>query len=566
MQRPLFLLLAVIGLWMASAEALPAATYYVATTGSDSNPGTQSQPFQTIRKGIETAANGDTVLVADGRYTGQGNQEVDFQGKSLTLKSLGGAANCQIQSDFRRILLFHSGETAQAVVDGFTLESGGGSGFGGGILISGCSPTIRNSIFSFLTSRYNNAGYGGGGIAILNGNPRIANCLFDHCDPEGGSGGAIYVSGGVPQIQFCTFRGNSGEGGGLYLQSSNASVENCIFDSNTSQKRGGGICVLGGNPAIRRCTFLANGCNTVTYGGGGFYASNAPLTLYACVFSGNTAPTGGAVSTEACTLTLRDCIFTGNQATYIGINKYGGGAVLASASSTITATNSLFQNNTGQHGGAIQVDGASTMAIKHSAFTGNAASGAGGAVYVGTNLSDGTVTAVNSIFWGDIGGELVRTDGSSLTVTYSDVQGGFAGIGNINADPRFVNPAQGDLHLQSGSPCIQAGTASAPDLPLFDRDGNARIAGGTPDMGAYEFSSGPLSFYVDKATGSDANPGTSAAPFQTVSRALNGLTDPLGTPRIYVREGSYGSDRPRITRKLQLLNWGNTGQARIGQP
>jgi hypothetical protein len=68
-----------------------AATYYVSNSGSDSNPGTQAQPFKTIQKGLGTALTGDTVLVAPGSYTGAGNKSLNFQGKNLTLASLSAA-------------------------------------------------------------------------------------------------------------------------------------------------------------------------------------------------------------------------------------------------------------------------------------------------------------------------------------------------------------------------------------------------------------------------------------------------------------------------------------------
>ncbi len=87
-----------------------------------------------------------------------------------------------------------------------------------------------------------------------------------------------------------------------------------------------------------------------------------------------------------------------------------------------------------------------------------------------------------------------------IDVTHSDVQGGYDGDGNIDADPLFVDAAGGDLHLTSGSPCVDTGdAASLPDdvadldgdadvsepLPV-DLDGAPRVAGEALDLGAYE--------------------------------------------------------------------------------
>src|SRR5262249_33640837 len=152
------------------------------------------------------------------------------------------------------------------------------------------------------------------------------------------------------------------------------------------------------------------------------------------------------------------------------------------------------------------------------------------------------------------------------TVSFSDVLGSFAGIGNLNADPRFVrNPGSnrpadlGDLHLQTDSPCINQGSALAMSLPAPHLDRTPRILGGGPDMGAYEaWVPGCGAWFVDGMLGNDMNPGTPEAPFQTVTRALNLATDGNG---IYVRAGNYDGDRPRITKSLRLVNWGQAGLA-----
>ncbi|NIQ40034.1 MAG: hypothetical protein GTN81_15845, partial [Proteobacteria bacterium] len=81
---------------------------------------------------------------------------------------------------------------------------------------------------------------------------------------------------------------------------------------------------------------------------------------------------------------------------------------------------------------------------------------------------------------------------------YSDIQGGYPGDGNIDQDPSFVDPDNGDFHLQPGSPCIDAGTDNVQDLPLEDFEGDPRIAGSGPDMGVDEVvaESGLASFVL----------------------------------------------------------------------
>jgi hypothetical protein len=98
--------------------------------------------------------------------------------------------------------------------------------------------------------------------------------------------------------------------------------------------------------------------------------------------------------------------------------------------------------------------------------------------YTGT---EDTSTIINSIAWNNSPVD-IEWDGATPTVTYSDIEGGYKGEGNIDLDPLFVDPANGDLHLQSKSPCI--GAASPDAAPKTDFDGNPRDD--EPDMGAFE--------------------------------------------------------------------------------
>ena len=118
----------------------------------------------TIQAGINAAVAGDTVLVADGTYTGDGNRDIDFGGKGVVLKSENGPEvtiiDCQgTEANPHRGFYFHSGEDSTAVVDGFTIRNGFGVDDGGGISCLASSPTISANNISG-----NSAFYGGGGL------------------------------------------------------------------------------------------------------------------------------------------------------------------------------------------------------------------------------------------------------------------------------------------------------------------------------------------------------------------------------------------------------------------
>ena len=199
--------------------------------------------------------------------------------------------------------------------------------------------------------------------------------------------------------------------------------------------------------------------------GGGIYAADSNPIAANCVLVGNAALNrGGGMSGG----TAINCLFQGNR---------------------VPMPLPLFGTGIG-HGGGMY----GGVAL-HCVFFGNDAHVDGGGMYGGT--------AVNCIFWSNTAsssipnpmgfGYITRIPNnvSGAAVTYSDAQGGAAGTGNISADPLFVNAAAGDFHLSYASPCINAGTATAlppgVSLPATDIDGNPRIFGSAPDMGAVEY-------------------------------------------------------------------------------
>jgi len=151
-----------------------AATYYV------------PDDFGTIQAALDGAGEGDEIIVRDGTYTGAGNKNLDFLGKALTLRSENGPENCIIDCEQSgRGFYLHSNETQASVIDGFMVTNGlvyaeyGEDG--GGIYLSGSSPTISNCIIS------NNSAYPGSGRAYHRAggifsdelsSPKISDCAI----------------------------------------------------------------------------------------------------------------------------------------------------------------------------------------------------------------------------------------------------------------------------------------------------------------------------------------------------------------------------------------------------
>ncbi|MBL7064969.1 MAG: hypothetical protein ISS49_12300, partial [Anaerolineae bacterium] len=114
----------------------------------------------------------------------------------------------------------------------------------------------------------------------------------------------------------------------------------------------------------------------------------------------------------------------------------------------------------------------------------NSASDGTGGIYFATDQPDGSLVILNSIlaFNGD---DDLSCSGGTCSVTYSDVQEGFANSTNISDDPQFVDRTEGDYHLRGNSPAIDVGTSAG--APATDFEGDPRPVGGV-DMGADEFS------------------------------------------------------------------------------
>jgi len=317
-----------------------------------------------------------------------------------------------------------------------------------------------------------------------NASPTVTNCIFTGNTADR-HGGGMYNLLGSPMVTNCTFTNNTAiddKGGGMYNYNSSPTVTDCTFSDNTADS-GGGLFIELGSPTVTNCTFTNN--TAMDHAGMGIFQSSPTVTN--CTFSGNTVErAGGGLSNVQSSSTVTNCTFTGNTTNY-----FGGGMWNDGCSPTIT--NCTFTDNTSSIDGGGMCNRNSSPMVTNCTFSGNIAI-EGGGMY---SYNDSSPMVTNCILWGDSPDEIFNDEFSSTTVTYSDVQGGWPGTGNIDADPLF---ADADLRLSDASPCINAGSNAAlpPDtadldgdgdttepIPL-DLDGNARILNGVVDMGAFE--------------------------------------------------------------------------------
>ena len=346
----------------------------------------------------------------------------------------------------------------------------------------------------------------GAGMLNQNGSPTVIGCIFTANRAVIGAG--IYNMVSSATITGCSFVGNStiGTGGGIRnMNNCHVTVANCAFVGNEVGAGGGIADSWFSSSTVSNCVFVGN----VAEGGGGgmVVAYNSALSITDSLFADNIAGGGGGLLIGSGTALIDGCEFVGNSASLLG----GG---IALGSSVVTLTNCNIYNNISDWIGGGVVDVSSSTFV-NCAIGGNSAS-IGGGLYVfgnaavfnctiGANTGNGidftegggSVTLANAIVWGNTPQQVFGP--GDVTATYSDIQGGWPGTGNIDADPLFVQPAGDNLRLGFGSPCIDAGDNDAvPDgittdldgLPRFVDDPDVEDTGhGTPpivDMGAYE--------------------------------------------------------------------------------
>jgi len=202
--------------------------------------------FNSIQAAINDSNNADTIIVADGTYTGEGNKNIDFGGKAITVRSENGPDSCIINCEGLGCgFIFNQQEGSNSIVHGFTIINGCRwcgydefpiTWYGAGIVCEASSPTIVNCVI-----RYNYAHLGAGIFVSYGGSPTIFNCIIAN-----NNGGGIFCGEGTWVVN-CTIVGNYGPVGGSGIECEGpAIIVNSILWGNTPEQ----IEVLGYNYPI----------------------------------------------------------------------------------------------------------------------------------------------------------------------------------------------------------------------------------------------------------------------------------------------------------------------------
>ncbi len=359
--------------------------------------------FTTIQAAIQAAAGGDEILVSPGTY----QENVDFQGKDLWVRSEAGPESSIIDGGGAgTCATFRSGESPEAVLEGFTLTRGAGTLYQGVILGGAAfcllsSPTFRGCRFVENASTY------AAGIYVDGADSEIVDCVFLSNTAQT-YGGAIAGARSRPSIRGCRFEGNyAGTGDGTIHLALSATIENCIFRDNRARA---GAAV----------------------NAGGF---GADFEIRDCVFENNRAhgTHGGAIRVHEASPNIEGCLFVGNSAAV------DGGAIIALDGAAPAISSCTFdRNGSNRWGGTLAVwDGAMPL-LSHCIIAGTVQAGA-------VFCSSAAVEATCNDVWGNGDGNYT---GECSDPTGID--------GNISLDPLFCDPGTENYGIRSDSPCAPA--------------------------------------------------------------------------------------------------------------
>jgi len=510
----------------------------------------------TVMAGLALAATGDIVEVRPGTYA----EDVDFQARTVLLTGDGSSTTILQGTGNGPVVRIDSGEGEGTGLVGFTIQGGDATDYpdtgnaGGGLHSRGVPLYAEDLVFLDNLAEYGggalvgeaegvmiagsvfagNQARAGGALYLLSGTIDLQElsvdgnlALNDGDDGVGGGvvlydtvatvrdlsmlgneatdvGGGLYLAG-TTQLT-CTrcaiAEGSSARGGGVYASGATAEFEGSSVTDSRATSGGGGIYASSGAVLIGRGLTLD--ANDAPYGGG-LLLSDSSAELLLPVVSRNTADSGAGIYVDEAQLEVSNGLFSSNQA------DIGNGGAIALDTSTATVLATVFADNYGYSGAALYVNAGSIATVRHATMVEGASPGSAS----GVRVADGGFLSLDSsiVAYGSDGSGVSAGAAATALIRYSNFWANTDGNtssgladpvgsdGNLGENPLFVAfAADGeptdDLHLSSGSPCIDAA-----DPAETDPDGGPSDMGayGGPDAAGWDVSDGDLDGWTTDA-------------------------------------------------------------------
>ena len=407
---------------------------------------------------------------------------------------------------------------SNCTISGNSAASGGGiyGGINSNITIKDC--VISNN-FANATSYL----MGGGGVYCERGSIIVIGSDISRNSSLNGAG--IYCSETAPVfISDCNIHDNLAQGpqgdsagGGIYYKTITSSkygatfavINSSITDNivKGTDSKGGGLYIESATPSQQNVNILLIGCvvarnsaqvsdNKSSFGGGLY--CNSRVLLAETTIRENTAVMGGGIYNAGPGITLSRCRISGNSAIK--------GSAIRSETGELCVENCVVSGNKGLKENFCPAIDSGFLSIANCTIVGNYYPAIMESSLLPTNPPSSITNSI--IYWNCRDHKCYGLIPSkNISVSYSDIQGGYAGTGNIDADPCFIRPGywdtngtprdyrddfwvEGDYRLTAVSPCIDSG-GFVFLMDNKDLSGNPRITGAAIDMGAYEYQNTP---------------------------------------------------------------------------
>jgi len=357
--------------------------------------------------------------------------------------------------------------------------------YGGGIHLFSSSPTLLD-----VTITGNSASdYGGGMYCMESSSPTLHNVIISNNAAL--NGGGIVCTSSHPSLSGVTVRENIalimdgyGNGGGIYCWNSNPNMDDALIAGNHAEWAGGGIyCNQSSSPNLMNMTITNNSADE--FGGGLYCEGSSSPTLLDVTLNSNFAISGGGIACRIESAPILSSVLVGDNSA----GMYGGGIYISTSSTPVfmqvrishnsanhgggiychesspSISSIVIEANSALHGGGISCSAGANPILENITAFGNIPELNGGGIYCSYQSSP---ALENCVFWENTPYEVCFSDEdipNSITISCSDIQGGEEGIetngngtvywlaDNIDADPLFCDPENGDYRLQLDSPC-----------------------------------------------------------------------------------------------------------------